>query len=411
MADGGRRPAHANAALRVLTQGSYGTFFAANGLSLIGTWMQRVAAAWLVWEWTGSAFWVGVLAACDLLPVLLTGPFAGVAADRWDRLRQNRLAQIVSTLLALTNAVLLMADMLGLAGLLTLIAVQGTVTAVIQPARMAMVTQMVSRSDMPVAVALGSVNVNLARLIGPAIAGVMILRVDVEWIFIVNAVFTAILVVVLARIRLTPREEGPLPGNFWHQMRDGFAYVANTASIRLTMLLMLDGGILVRSVQELTPAVAAQVFSTSATGLAVMTSATAAGAVASGLSMRPTEPRRLMLGLFAYWAAAAVAAVALVHTRQMAVAVVATAVLGFTIARCVISTQTFVQLSTPDTLRGRVLALHGLITRASPALGALLIGFGADRAGLSLSVTTAATVMLTIAALLYPRGRAQARQM
>jgi len=171
MRDGHLPERRAQSVYRLLTRGQFALFFAFNGLSLIGSWMQRIASAWLIWEWTGSAFWVGVLAACDLLPVVLTGPFVGVAADRWDRLWQNRIAQVASAGLAPINAVLLMADMLNLYGLLILIALQGTLIAMVQPARLAMVTQLVGREDMPTAVALASVNVNLARLIGPAIAG------------------------------------------------------------------------------------------------------------------------------------------------------------------------------------------------------------------------------------------------
>jgi MFS family permease len=134
--------------LRVLVDTQFGVFLAGNGLSLVGTWMQRIACSWLIWDWTHSAFWLGILSAGDLLPSVVVGPFAGVAADRWDRLRQNMLAQAVSAVLAALTAILLATGRLGLVGMVLLITAQGTLSAAIQPARLAMVQQMVAREDM-----------------------------------------------------------------------------------------------------------------------------------------------------------------------------------------------------------------------------------------------------------------------
>jgi predicted MFS family arabinose efflux permease len=397
----GRLPA----TIRLLTRGQFALFFYGNGLSLIGSWMQRIASGWLIWEWTASAFWVGMLAAGDLLPVMLIGPFAGVAADRWNRLKQNRIVQIISSLLALLTAVLLMTDRLGLYGLLLLITAQGALVAVVQPARMAMVQQMVARSDMASAVALTSVNVNLARLIGPAIAGAMILRFEIHWVFVVNAVVTAAFVLVLGRIRLTPRTAMPSGANFWRQMTDGFAYVAQVASMRLILLFMLLGGTLVRAVLELVPALAARTFSNSALGLAVLTSASAAGAVSAGLTTRGAGPRRLFLGVMHWWGLGAGVSVALAWSGDPAVATAAAAVLGYAITRCLVSTQTFVQLTAPDQLRGRALSVHGLIARGSPAIGAIAIGSLADRVGLAAGVAGASIVMFCAIAGLFPTAR------
>lgn len=393
------------ASIRLLTQGQFALFFYGNGLSLIGSWMQRIASGWLIWEWTGSAFWVGMLAAGDLLPVLLIGPFAGVAADRWDRLKQNRYAQMISAGLALVTAALLMVDQLGLYSLLLLITAQGVLVAVVQPARMAMVQQMVPRSDIASAVALASVNVNLARLIGPAIAGAMILRFDIHWVFIANAGVTAAFVVILGRLRLTPQTAMPIGASFWRQMADGFRYVAQVAPMRLILIFMLLGGALVRAILELVPALAARTFANSALGLAVLTSASAAGAVIAGLTIRGATSRHLFLGVMLWWGLGAGVSMVLASTGNSVIAAAAAAFLGFAITRCLVSTQTFVQLSAPDQLRGRALSVHGLIARGSPALGAITIGYLADRFGLAAGVTAASIVMLCAVAALLPAAR------
>lgn len=390
------------APLRLLLGTQFGLYFTGNGLSLVGTWMQRIACGWLVWEWTESAFWLGILAAGDLLPVVVIGPFAGVAADRWNRLRQNMQAQVASAVLAILIAALLAKGQLGLLGLILLITLQGTLTAAIQPARLAMVRQMVPRKDLGTAVALNSVNVNLARLIGPAIAGLMIVHLDIIWVFVANALVTLAFVLILARLSLTPQQKSPVSRSFLGEMAEGFVHVVATPALWLILLTMLLGGAVVRSMIELMPAIAVLTYPGSATGLALLTGAAAFGAVISGLTIRQRTATRLLYEVMLWWSVGGVAAVLLTQTRIAIVAVIAAMLVGAATTRALISTQTFVQITTPTYLHGRVLSLHGLIARASPALGALGIGFCADRIGLAMTTLIAAS-MLVLSFLLLAR--------
>jgi predicted MFS family arabinose efflux permease len=393
----------------VLLGTQFGLFYAGNGLSLIGTWMQRIACSWLVWDWTHSAFWVGILAAGDLLPVVLIGPFAGVAADRWDRLRQNMLVQVASALLAVLLAALMATDRLGLVGVVLLITVQGALTASIQPARLAMVQQMVPREDLATAVALNSVNVNLARLLGPAAAGAMILYTDVTWIFVANAAVTFLFVLILARLRVEPQTKRSRSGSFLGEMREGFAHVVRDPAIRLVLLAMLCGGSMVRAVVELMPAIAAGAFDDDATGLAVLTGAAAVGAVTAGLTVGRSKAVRLLTGVLLWWGLGAAGAILLTRAGSPVLAAVAAMVVGAMVTRGLVTTQTFIQLTTPDELRGRVLSVHGLIARGSPALGALMIGFAADRFGLAPAVAVSSGALILILLLLLPLVRSAAR--
>jgi MFS family permease len=394
----------------VLLGTQFGRFFVGNGLSLVGTWMQRIACGWLIWEWTHSVFWLGILSAGDLLPVVLIGPFAGVVADRWDRLRQNMLAQAVSALFAVLTAVLLATDCLGLIGLVLLTTAQGALSAIIQPARLAMVQQMVPREDVGTAVALNSVNVNLARMLGPAAAGAMILYVDVVWIFAVNAAVTFLFVLILTRLRLTPHLRKPRTRTFLGEMTEGFAHILRDQPLWLILLVMLCGGSMVRAMIELMPAIAAGTFANTATGLAVLTGAAAFGAVASGLTMSASSVARLLYGAPLCWGLGALAAIALTQAWSSVIAVIAAVVTGAAMNRGLVSTQTFVQLTTPDELRGRVLSVHGLIARGSPALGALIIGFAADRIGLAHSVEVSSGALILVLLLLGPLIRRTARK-
>ena len=395
------------APLRVLLGTQLGPFYAGNGLSLIGTWMQRTACGWLVWDWTHSALWLGILSAGDLLPGVVVGPFAGVAADRWDRLRQNLLAQIASALLAALTAILLALHDLGLVGVILLVAAQGTLTAAVQPARMAMVQQIVARADMGMAVALNSVVVNLTRMIGPAVAGAMILRANVVWIFAVNAVVTCGFVLILATLRVAPHVRPPRRG-FLRDMADGFAHIVGDQALWLILLAMLCGGAIVRAMMELVPAIAAGTFRENATGLAVLTSAAAFGAVASGLVMGRVRAANMLYGVLLWWGAGALAAILLTQAREPVLAVAAAVVIGAAITRGLVSTQTFVQLTTPDALRGRVLGVHGIIARGSPALGALVIGLAADEIGLARAVEVSSGALLLSLVALVPRARSAA---
>tara|TARA_R110001583_G_scaffold171739_2_gene325460 strand:+ start:7523 stop:8779 length:1257 start_codon:yes stop_codon:yes gene_type:complete len=400
-------PAHSRfkAPLRILFGSQFGLFFAGNGLSLVGTWMQRLACSWLIWDWTHSAFWLGILAAGDLLPVVVIGPFAGVVADRWNRLRLNMFAQVASALLAVLTAVLLATNHLGLISLVLLITAQGTLAAAIQPARLAMVQQMVPREDMSTAIALNSVNVNLARMLGPAAAGVMILHMDIVWVFVLNATFTFLFVLILARLRLAPYLRRPRLSTFFGEMAEGFAYILRDQALWLIMLVMLFGGSMVRAMIELMPAIAAGTFSENAAGLAVLTGAAAFGAVASGLTVGRGRAAHLFYGVLPWWGGGAVASIFLTQAQSPIIAVLAAIAIGFTVTRGLVSTQIFVQLTTPDGLRGRVLSVHGLIARGSPALGALIIGFAADRIGLAYAVAISSIILLLSLLVLVPMIR------
>ncbi|QRM27617.1 MFS transporter [Microvirga sp. VF16] len=394
-----------NDTVRLLTTGQFALFSAGNGLSLIGSWMQRIACGWLVWEWTQSAFWLGLLATADFLPVVVIGPFAGVAADALDRLRLNRSCQMILTALSALMAMLLALNLMTLAVLLILVALQGCLIAVTQPARMAMVQQMVAREDVPTAVALNSMYVNLARLLGPAIAGFMILRIDIAWIFVANAAVTAFFVFTLGFVRLTPRATAMRMGSVWAQMLDGFRYVVTTEPLRVILILMLLGGALVRSISELTPAFAAQSFDVSATGLAVLSSAAAVGAIGAGLSIGAARASRLLVAVPVTWTLGAAATVALGFSTSPTAATLSAATMGYFVTHSVISTQTFVQLIVPDRMRGRALSVHGLISRGSPALGALTIGYVSDRTELSWAVLGSAIIMIIVAFILWPSAR------
>lgn len=397
--------------IRLLFGTMFGLYYMGNGLSLMGSWMQRIACSWLVWEWTHSAFWVGVVAAADLLPVVAISPFAGVAADRLDRRKLNIVIQSFAVANAAALSILLATGHLGLFGVVAMTAIQGSVTAITQPSRLAMVQQMVSRADIGTAVGMNSANVNLARLVGPAVAGVIILHGGTHWVFALNALFTLFFVLVLFRLRLTPMAPRQIGTSVLTEMKQGFAFVLTHPALRLILLTMFVGGALVRATIELLPAVAARGFGGDVTGLATLTGAAAIGAVISGMTVRRSASSRLFLSVLPCWAFGAITSTILASTTSALVAIGAAAFLGASITRAQVCTQTFVQLSAPDELRGRALSIHGLMARGSPAIGALITGYTSDRFGLDLAVSGSAALLLVfLLCMTLPMRRAARTQ-
>jgi len=396
-------------AFRLLTRGPFAVYSLFNFLSLTGSWGQRVAAGWLVWEWTGSGFWLGVLALADLAPVVVIGPFAGVVADRWSRVLVNRVIQTILAALSALLALLIFMDAITLALLIVLIGLNGTLSALAQPARLALVQELVPRADVGPAVAINSVKSNLARLMGPAVAATMIVYFHIGWVFLGNAVVTALFALVLGRLKLLPSLRRRPSGGVLAQIGDGFRFLLAERALRLVLLVNLFGGVLVRSLAELLPAFAARSFADTATGLATLTSSLAFGAVLAGLTVgrQASEGGLMRKGTFA-WAVAAVFGFGFGLVSAPWAAMLCICGVGMWITRALILAQTFVQLRTPDEMRGRALSVHGLIVRSSPAIGALMIGTALDIVGLPLSVS-AATLLFGVAFLvLYPAIRRQA---
>ena len=392
--------------MRALRHRPFALYTVGNGISLTGTWMQRLALGWLIWELTGSGFWLGVLSAVDLLPVALIGPFAGAIADRANRLRITRLSQIVSLGIAVAFGAAMLLGLLTVPVLIALAGLQGATVALNQPARLALVHSLVPREDLGSAVGLSSVNVNLARITGPAIGGAMLVHFPVATVFFANAGLTLLFVMILSRLRI---DEAPRPashGRMLSEIGEGLRYMLSRSDIRVLLLYMCTGGAVLRSMLELAPALADRSFDSGAVGLAFLTSAMAVGAVAAGLfpserSGAASEVRRTIRD----WASGAVAVCALGLGASAWVAVPAIALVGFFVTRALIGTQTYVQLTTQDEMRGRALSLHGIVARGSPAIGALLIGAVSDLVGLTLPVFIGAAAFLFAAIVTRRRQR------
>jgi MFS family permease len=267
-----------------LRNANFGLYSAGSAVSLIGMWMQRIAIGWLTWEITKSGLWLGIVAFADFFPVLLIGPIAGAAADRWDRLRVVKTSQIISLVQATLLFALTASGHINIGLLVALSAFQGVVVAFNQPARLALVPSLVAPKDLASAVAINSVVFNLARFIGPMFAGLAIVWSGVSAAFAANALSYVVFLAALARIRVAPTDaESVKQRSFTTDLREGIRYTAKHPAIAALLVLLIALGIGGRPLNELLPGVAADVFHSGAGGLSILASAIGGGAILGGL--------------------------------------------------------------------------------------------------------------------------------
>jgi MFS family permease len=390
-----------------LRNANFGIYSVGSAVSLIGMWMQRIAIGWLTWELTKSGLWLGIVAFADFFPVLVIGPIAGAAADRWDRLRVVKTSQTVSLLQATVLFALTASGHMNIGLLVALTAFQGVVVAFNQPARLALVPSLVPQADLASAVAINSVVFNLARFIGPMFAGLAIVWSGVEAAFAANALSYVVFLAALARIRVVPTAADMTKRrSFSADLRDGIRYTASHPGIAALLVLLIALGIGGRPLNELLPGFAADVFRSGAGGLSILASAIGGGAILGGLWLghRAHASGLTTIALSASFAGA-LAAIAAVATESMWVAVPAVVVFGFCMSSAGIAIQTLIQLASDRSMRGRVMGLYGLIFRGAPAIGALAAGIASAHFGLRWPVFFGALLVVAVCFWTYRRRR------
>jgi MFS family permease len=388
-----------------LRNANYGIYSAGSAVSLIGMWMQRIAIGWLTWQLTESGLWLGIVAFADFFPVLLIGPFAGAAADRWDRLRVIKTSQALALVQATALFGLTAGGHINIGLLVALAAFQGFVVAFNQPARLALVPSLVRQEDMSSAVAINSVVFNLARFVGPMLAGVAIVWSGVEAAFAANALSYLVFLVALSRIRIVSAVlRSGKQKSFSADLREGIRYTATHLGIAALLVLLIAIGVGGRPLNELLAGFAADVFHSGAGGLSILASAIGGGAILGGLwlghSAYSSGLPYVALGGALIGALAAIMAVA---TENMWVAVPAVAVFGFCMSTSGTAIQTIIQLAADPAMRGRVMGLYGLIFRGAPAIGALAAGLASAQFGLRWPVFFGALLVVGVCFWTYLR--------
>jgi MFS family permease len=381
---------------RVLRNPNFGIYTAGNAISLVGTWMQRIATGWLAWELTESGAWLGLVAFADLFPTAIIGPIAGAAADRWDRLKVTKVSQALLCVQAFALFALTATGHMTILLLLALTMFQGIVSAFNQPARLALIPALLPRSDLPSAVAVNSIVFNLARFIGPAFAGILLATSGIAAAFAANAFTFLVFLAALTRVRVAPvKARVSERAAFVTELVEGFRYVFAHPGLRAIFLMMAAASLGARPVVELLPGFAAQVFASGVNGLAAMTSAVGIGAIVAGLWLGARASASGLTRLvLTHSLLFALSIILFAATERLWIAIPALVAAGFSMSTSGIGVQTLIQLAVDEALRGRTLSFHGLIFRGGPALGALVMGLLSESVGLRLPLALGAVLVI-----------------
>ncbi len=382
---------------------NYRRYFAGQAVSLIGTWMQMTAQAWLVLSLTHSSTMLGLIVALQTLPVLLLAPYGGVIADRIDKRRLMIVLQSAMGLQALALGVLTVTGEVTVWQIGVLASMLGLNNAFENPARQSFMLEMVGGDYLRNAVTLNSVLVNVARVIGPAVAGIMIATLGEGICFLVNASSFAAVVfslITLNRAALAPTTPAPRARG---QLREGLSYVRGTRGLAFPLLMMAAVGCLTYEFQVSLPVMASRGLHAGATGYGFMTAAMGVGAVIGGLLVAAkgrTGTAQLTVAVTAFGVAMALATIA----PNLPFELVALALAGASSIAFMSTGNSTLQLRAQATMRGRVMALWFVAFQGSTPIGGPIIGaiiaLAGARAGLGVGALTCfAAALIGLAAL------------
>ena len=381
------------------------------GLSLVGFWMQSVAQGWLVYRLSGSAFALGVVAFASYAPVLCVAPVAGVAADRVRRHGLVVLTQVLLMLIALILGIVVATDRATVPIIVAAAAATGVVSAFDIPARQSFLVEMVGPEDLPGAIALNASIFNAARMVGPAVAGLLVAEVGEGPCFLLNAASYLAVLVALWRMRLDQPAAAPTSAPTTGFLA-GLRYVQSQPVLRTLLLLLGVVGSLGFPWGILLPVFAGKVFDVGPRGYGLLLAAAGIGAVLSGLRLasrrysRLEQRRNLLIGL----ASLGAGVVGLALSRRFALALGVQALAGFGMVRYAATTNTLLQLVVEDRYRGRVMGLYTVMFLGTAPLGSLVLGALAERFGAPAAALVSGTVSLSAAAWLAVRLRNVARR-
>jgi MFS family permease len=383
---------------------NYRLFWFGQLISLTGTWMQRTAQDWLVIQLTHSPFDLGLVTAFQFLPITLLTLVGGVFIDRWPKHRLLLITQIALLIQAAVFTVLVATGLIQIWHVYILAAVQGLVNAIGNPARQAFVPELVGRSRLVNAIALNSMLFNGARIVGPAVAGVLIANLGIPPALFLNAV--SFLAVIGGLLLMDPRAFEIRPraasGPVGRRLLEGLRYVRQTPDVLLIMLLMGAIGTFGYNFSVVLPLVAGFLLKTSAAGFGGLSAFLGLGSLVAALTTayaRQVTPRRLVAGA-ATFSLLLGGVAASTHFALTALLLVA---LGFAGIIFTTTANTLLQLTVPDDLRGRVLSLYILLFAGTTPIGGFLIGSLSSMFGVSWALGICAMLCLVgvAGALLY----------
>lgn len=401
--------------VRSLHHPNFQLFFSGQLISLIGTWMDTVAEAWLVYRLTHSSLLLGIASFASQIPVFLLAPIGGVVADRLNRHRVVIATQASSMVLASILSFLTLTKRVTVIEVITLAALMGCVNAFDIPARQAFLVDMVGRGDLMNAIALNSSMFNGARVIGPSVAGILVASIGEGWCFFANAVSYIAVIAGLLLMKIERTNIGQSEGSPIEHIKEGFRFVRNTAPIRAILLLLGLVSLVGMPYTVLMPVFATKILHGNASTLGVLMGATGIGALIGALLLASrTELRGLGRFVFISCAGFGSSLILFSFSHWYALCVALLVPVGFCMMVQMASSNTLIQAMVPDALRGRTMAVYSMMFMGMAPLGALLAGGAADRIGAPWTVALGGVVAIVGAVAFarhLPKIRVEARQL
>jgi MFS family permease len=399
---------------RALRHRNFQLFFSGQLISLIGTWMQSVAQSWLVYRLTGSSLLLGSVGFASQFPVFLAAPLGGIVADRYNRQRVVIGTQVASMLLAAILAALTLANRITIPEIFVLAALLGIVNAFDIPGRQAFLVEMVGKEDLINAIALNSSMFNGARIVGPAIAGILVAKIGEGWCFFANAVSYIAVIIGLFMMHVPPRSHRP-EGSPLEHIIEGFRFVQQTAPIRAILLLLGLVSLVAMPYTVLMPIFADRVLHGGARGLGILMGATGVGALLGALTLATrTGVRGLGKWITYSCAGFGISLIAFGLSRFFWLSTALLVPVGFCMMLQMSSSNTLIQAMVPDQLRGRVMSVYSMMFMGMAPFGALFGGALADRLSAPITVSMGAVAALGGAAIFgvrLPKLRVEARKL
>jgi len=385
---------------RALRHRNFRLFIGGQIVSLVGTWMQRVAESWLVYRLTHSELLLGTAWFCSQIAVFALGPLGGVAADRVSRQKLVIWTQVLSMLQAFALAALTLTGHVQVWHVLALATLLGAINAFDIPGRQALVVHMASQEDLLPAISLNSAVFNTARVVGPGLAGLVLAAVGEGVCFFLNGVSFLAVIVSLAMMRIPPVERKAAEPPLRH-LADGFRYTWSHVGVRRILWLMAASTFAGMPVLVLIPFFADDIFHRGSRGLGFLMAAMGCGAVAGVLVLaRRTQVKGLprVMAWSGIWAGCAYAAFGLSQSYWFAMAVMP--VMGYFVMTQMASANTTIQTTIPDEYRGRVMSLYAMTVVGLGPFGSLASGALAGRFG-ARAVVAAGGVLAAVAAAAF----------
>ena len=401
--------------LRAFRHRNYRLFFGGQLISLTGTWMQSVAESWLVFRLTGSSALLGVSSFASLAPVFLFATFGGTIADRTNRHRIIITTQTASMVLPLILAALTFTNTVRVWHVLVLASCLGVVNAFDIPARQAFLVEMVGREDLMNAIALNSSMVNGARVVGPAVAGLLVAAIGEGWCFLLNGLSYIAVIAGLLLMQVPNRPQPRVRESAWRETIAGFQFVIRTAPVRALLVLLGVISFAGMPYSVLMPVFAENILHGGARGLGLLMGASGLGALGGALSL----VRRSGVRGLGRWVAVAsgsfgVALIAFSSSRIFWLSALLLIPVGASMMVEMASSNTLIQAMVPNELRGRVMAVYSMMFMGMAPFGALFAGSIAERFGAPETVAFGGLVCCVASAIFtfrLPALRSEGRQL